>query len=105
MGLMNGQLGARAREVVRRHPVAAVRMPASISSAQVYGMSHKSIANTVGIAVHTVEQHITRATRQLGESLKRYSPEYPLLYAFRQNVNALFRAQRGSRPRFASDIR
>jgi RNA polymerase sigma factor (sigma-70 family) len=67
---------------------------------KVYGMSHKSIAHTVGIAVHTVEQHMTRATRQLGESLERYSPEYPLLYAVHQSVTRFQNAKRKS-PRFA----
>jgi RNA polymerase sigma factor (sigma-70 family) len=67
---------------------------------KVYGMSHKRIAYTVGIAAHTVEQHMTRATRQLGQSLERYSPEYPLICAVRDNVTRLHTGKRKSR-RFA----
>jgi len=73
---------------------------------KVYGMSHKNIAYKIGIAAHTVEQHVTRATRQLGESLERYSPEYPLLYAVHQNVTRFQNAKRkSSRSAQTSDSR
>jgi RNA polymerase sigma factor (sigma-70 family) len=53
---------------------------------KVYGMSHKGIAYQIGIAVHTVEQHMTRAMYLLGQSLERYSPQDTLIYAVRESV-------------------
>jgi len=58
---------------------------------KVYGMSHKRIARVVGIAVHTVEQHMRRAMRLLGQSLERHTPGQTLICAVRKSVTR-FRA-------------
>ena len=53
---------------------------------KVYGMSHKAIACTIRIGVHTVEQHMTRATYMLCQSLAQYGCEDTLIYAVQRNV-------------------
>jgi len=67
---------------------------------KVYGMSHKAIACTIRVTVHTVEQHMTRATYMLGQSLAQYGLEDTLIYAVRENVTR-FQAGRRKPPRSA----
>jgi len=67
---------------------------------KVYGMSHKAIACTIRIAVHTVEQHMTRAMYILGQSLGQYGPQDTLIYAVRENL-ARFQSGRRKTPRTA----
>jgi RNA polymerase sigma factor (sigma-70 family) len=53
---------------------------------KVYGMSHKKICLILGISVNTAEQHISRATLLLGESLRQYGPRYTLLFHLRMRM-------------------
>jgi RNA polymerase sigma factor (sigma-70 family) len=53
---------------------------------KVYGMNHKTICRTLDITVNTAEQHISRATTLLGESLRQYGPRYTLLFHLRMRM-------------------
>jgi len=48
---------------------------------RVYGMGQKQIAQTLGIAVNTVEQHVSKATRRLAADLGQSNPAWDLLHA------------------------
>lgn len=52
---------------------------------RVCGVSHKNIARSLGISVHTIEQHMTRASQLLDQFLSPYGPGYSLIYAVRKS--------------------
>jgi RNA polymerase sigma factor (sigma-70 family) len=53
---------------------------------KIHGMSHKEIARRLGIEVHTVEHHLSNATRLFIQRLGRHGPKDTLVCAVRKSV-------------------